>query len=63
MPIFAYRVRLPSGEETRGTIEAQDQNAAVNKLRQQKAIVQEINVMHKNQLDAIIEKLKQFNPL
>ena len=63
MPIFAYRVRLPSGEETRGTIEAQDQNAAVNKLRQQKAIVQEINVIHKSQLNAIIEKLKKFNPL
>ncbi|OGS45661.1 MAG: hypothetical protein A2539_07245 [Elusimicrobia bacterium RIFOXYD2_FULL_34_15] len=63
MPIFAYRVRLPSGEETKGTIEAPDQTSASNKLRQQKAIVQEINMVHINQFDAIIEQLKQFNPL
>ncbi|MEW6557250.1 MAG: type II secretion system F family protein [Elusimicrobiota bacterium] len=59
MPLFNYKVRLPSGAETAGTIDATDQTTAINKLRAQRVILLEIHIAKKNPLDT----LKKLNPL
>ena len=42
MPSFQYKIKLPSGSVNEGVIEADDEAAAVAKLKNQRAIVLEI---------------------
>ncbi|OQA90112.1 MAG: Type II secretion system protein F [Elusimicrobia bacterium ADurb.Bin231] len=58
MPSFQYKIKLPSGTVNEGVIEADDEAAAVAKLKNQRAIVLEIFPVAKD----IFQELKKFNP-
>ncbi|MBN1383469.1 MAG: type II secretion system F family protein [Elusimicrobia bacterium] len=59
MPEFVYKVKMTSGQEKQGSIEAPNQATAASKLRSQKLIILEIAENRKSPLDA----LKKLNPL
>jgi type IV pilus assembly protein PilC len=56
MPLFAYKVKNPEGKELMGEIEALEQRLAVDKLRQQKFVIVEIN----EKLLTPVDKIKAF---
>lgn len=60
MPIFNYKARFSNGMISNGSLEAQDQRAAVDKLRGQKLTVVEIK---ESQTNPIMEFLQKINPL
>ncbi|MFH1283227.1 MAG: type II secretion system F family protein [bacterium] len=57
---FAYRVRNTSGSVLSGVIEANEQRAAIDKLRGQKYIILEINEARKNPFDQFLDSVNIF---
>ncbi|PIU18892.1 MAG: pilus assembly protein PilC [Elusimicrobia bacterium CG08_land_8_20_14_0_20_44_26] len=57
---FSYKVRTVKGGVLQGTLEANDQRAAVDKLRAQQYIVLEITEQQKN---ALMDMLNSINPM
>ena len=53
MPIFTYKVKGADGNITEGLLEAEEQKAAVNKLRDQKLVILEIAEKTSSPLDKI----------
>jgi type IV pilus assembly protein PilC len=62
MPNFLYKARNTIGGELAGSIEAQDQRVAIDRLRAQKLIVLEINEEKSNALTSFIKKINPFKP-
>jgi type IV pilus assembly protein PilC len=58
MPAFAYKAKGVDGAVLEGTIEAEDQRAATDRLRGQKLVILEIGVKEASPLDAILAKFK-----
>jgi len=59
---FSYKVRTPKGAVLEGTIEANDQRTAVERLRAQKYIVLEITKQQENALSQFLKSINPFKP-
>ena len=59
---FTYKVRTTKGNILQGTLEANDQRAAVERLRAQKYIVLEITEAQKNALTEMLNSINPFKP-
>lgn len=62
MPAFSYKARTASGSTVTASLEAPDQKAAMDKLRNQKLIVMEIKQVAANPLAQLIKKINPFKP-
>ncbi len=60
--VFSYKVRTTKGNTLQGTLEANDQRAAVERLRAQKYIVLEIAEAQKNALADMLNSINPFRP-
>jgi type IV pilus assembly protein PilC len=61
MPLYSYKARAAGGNPVAGVLEANDQRAAVDQLRQQRMVVLEIAEKEPSLLDTI-KKLPLFKP-
>jgi len=59
MPPFSYKVKMPNGSISDGVIVAADQNAAIAKLKNQRAIILEIDPIK----ESIFDVIQKYNPL
>ncbi|MCD6311207.1 MAG: type II secretion system F family protein [Elusimicrobia bacterium] len=60
--VFGYKVRTAKGGTLEGTLEANDQRAAVEKLRAQQYIVLEIKEQQANALTDLLNSINPFKP-
>lgn len=62
MPVFRYRARTANGTIVSATLEAPDQRAVAERLRQQKLILIDSTVVTTNPLIAFLKKISPFQP-
>ena len=59
MPLFSYKVKMPSGSTNEGVMTAADESSAIARLKSQRATVIEISQVK----TSILETLQNLNPL
>ncbi|HVR87139.1 MAG TPA: type II secretion system F family protein, partial [Planctomycetota bacterium] len=59
MPIFTYKAKTGAGLVMEGSIDAEEQRSAVDKLRAQKLVVLSIEEKQENPLDKLLQLLKR----